>query len=104
MKKTIDKCLKSSCCLKEKSIEFIAVNDESTDNTKEVLFSYNKVAEFPAVAHQVAKQAYICWRYKVAINKVVLKNVRNPFGVFLVGFLAANSLHIFGVCKDNFAR
>ena len=56
------------------------------------------------MANQIPKLSDICRRNKTTTNKVVLKNVRNPFGIFLVGFLAANSLHIFWVCKDNFAR
>ena len=31
----------------------------------------------------------------------MLKQVSNPFGIFLVSFLSTDSLNIFGMSKDN---
>ena len=43
-------------------------------------------------------------RNKTAGNDVEFENVGDPLGVTLVGFLAADSLDILRVSKDNVAR
>ena len=67
-----------------------------------VLFSDNIIVEFPTVAYQIPKLADVCRRNKAAAYKVVLENIRNPFGIFLVGLFTSNGFHIFWMCKNNF--
>lgn len=59
-----------------------------------VLFARDEIGELPAIAHQVTELADICRRNKAAGHKVVLENVCDPFGVLLVGFLAANCFDV----------
>lgn len=68
-----------------------------------VLLTSGNVCKLPTVAHQIPKLANIRGRDKAAGNKVVLKDVRNPLCILLVGFLAANCFDIFRVCQNNFA-
>ena len=53
--------------------------------------------------YRVTKLTNICRRDKAPGAKIVLENVSDPFGVPLVGFLAPNSFHIFGVSQNNIA-
>jgi len=68
-----------------------------------VLFTDLEVGEFPAVAHQITKLPNICRRDKAAGNKVVLEDIRNPFGILLVGFLALDGFDILRVSKNDIA-
>ena len=68
-----------------------------------VLFTCCEIGELPAVAHQIPKLADICWRDKASGNQVVLKDVCDPLCVFLVSLLAADSLDILRVSKDDIA-
>lgn len=47
------------------------------------------------------KLAYGGREDKAFSNKIVLKLVNNAVSLLLVRFLSADSLNIFGVCKDN---
>ncbi len=40
-------------------------------------------------------------RHKATGNKFMLKQVSNPFGIFLVSFLSTDSLNIFRMSKDD---
>ena len=53
------------------------------------------------VAHKVTKLADVSEWHKAPGNKVMLKQISNPFGIFLVSFLSTDSLNIFGMSKDN---
>jgi len=68
-----------------------------------VLFSDIEVGELPTVTNQVPKLSNVRRRDKTAGNKVVLKNVGNPFCILLVGFLAFDCFHIFRVGENNIA-
>ena len=53
------------------------------------------------VTHKVTELADVSRRHKATGNKVVLKQVSNPFGIFLVRFLSTDSLNILWMSKDN---
>lgn len=66
-----------------------------------VLLPSGEVGQFPVIAHQIPKLANISWRDKTAAHQIVLEDVRNLFGIFLVCFLPSNRLDIFGVRQDD---
>ena len=39
--------------------------------------------------------------HKASGNKIMLKQVSNPFGIFLVSLFSTDSLNVFGMSKDN---
>ena len=53
------------------------------------------------VTHKVAELADVSGRHKASGNKIMLEEVSNPFGLFLVNFFSTDSLNIFGMSKDN---
>ena len=85
------------CCRREG-----VARPETAKSGGGVLFVPN-IGEFPAVAHQVPKLADIRRRDKAPGNEVVLEDIRNPLGVFLVGFLSPNSLDVLRVGKHDIA-
>lgn len=68
-----------------------------------VLFASIEIREFLTVTNQIPKLANVCGRNKTAGHQIMLENVGNPFGVFLVGFLPANRLDVFRMGEDNVA-
>ena len=67
-----------------------------------VLLTGYKARQLDVIAAQIAKLANVRRRDKAGTHQVALEKLGNPLGVFLVGFLAANSLDVFGVSEDNF--
>ena len=55
------------------------------------------------VAYQVPKLSDICGRDKTSVKQIVLEDVRNPFFVPLVGFLAFDCFCVFGMGKNQIA-
>ena len=68
-----------------------------------ILFTCCEIGELPAVAHQIPKLADIRWRNKASGNQIVFEDVCDPLCVFLVSLLAADSLDILWVSKDDIA-
>lgn len=53
------------------------------------------------VTHKVTNLADVSGQHKVTGNKIMPKQVSNPFGILLVSFFSRDSLDILGMCKDN---
>ena len=64
-------------------------------------FTDNEIGKFPTLANQIPKLANIRGRYKAPRNKIVLENIRDPFCVLFVGFLALDCLNVFGMSKND---
>lgn len=66
-----------------------------------VLFTGHKAGQLVTAAHEVTELPDVSGRHKAAGNKIMLEQVSDPFRIFLVSFLTADSLNIFGMGKDN---
>ena len=66
-----------------------------------VLLPGSEIGQLPMVAHQIPELADIRWWDKTAGHQIVLEDVGDPFGVFLVGFLSPNCLDVLGVGQNN---
>jgi len=68
-----------------------------------VLLAGHKAGQFKTIAHQITKLSDISGWHKATGNKIMLEEVSNPFGIFLVSFLSTDSLNIFRMSKNNVA-
>ena len=66
-----------------------------------ILFALLKEGQFEAVTHKVTELADVSGCHKTTDNKIMLKQVSNLFGIFLVSLPSTDSLNIFGMSKDN---
>jgi len=62
-----------------------------------VLFAGHNAGQFETVTQLLD----ISRGHKAIGSKIMLKQVSNPFDIFLVSFLTTNRFHIFGMCKDD---
>ena len=68
-----------------------------------VFLTGGEAGKFPTITEQVSKLADICRWDKAPSDKVVLEDVGDPLSISLVGLLAPDGFHIFGVSEDNVA-
>ena len=66
-----------------------------------VLLAGHKAGQFKTIAHQITKLSDISGWHKATGNKIMLEEVSNPFGIFIVVFLAFNSAYPFRVGNDD---
>ena len=59
-----------------------------------VLLAGHEAGQFETVTHKITKLSDISRWHKATGNKVMLEQVSNPFGIFLVSFLSTDSLNI----------
>ena len=69
-----------------------------------ILLAGGNTREFDIVTTQITELTDIRRRNKAGANKITLEQFRDPLRVLLVGFLALDSLHIFGVCQADDAN
>lgn len=80
-------------------VQFYVGNGQAVLGT--VLFPCGEAGQFPIVAHQVPKLPNLSRRDKTAGYQIVLKDVGDPFGIFLNRFLSPDHLDILGVGQDD---
>lgn len=68
-----------------------------------VLLTSGKAGEFDPIAHQVTELPDSGRRNEAARNKIMLKDVGNPFRILGICFLATNGLNVFGVGQNDVA-
>lgn len=61
----------------------------------------DEVSQFSVLAHQIPELPDIRSRDKTAGYQTVLENISDPFGVFLVCFLASDCLDVLGVGQND---
>ena len=66
-----------------------------------ILFAGLKAGQFETVTHKVTELTDVSRRHKATGNKIMFKQVSNPFRIFLVSFFTTDSLNIFRMSKDN---
>lgn len=69
-----------------------------------VFFTSGKAGKFKAIAHQIAKLADVGRRHEAGGDKVMLKKISDPFGIFFVGLFTTNGFNVFGMGEDEIAR
>ena len=67
-----------------------------------VFLADREACQFEAVTHKIAQLPDGKGRDKAAGNEVVLKDVGDPLSVPSIGFLAAESLDVFGMSENHF--
>jgi hypothetical protein len=56
------------------------------------------------IAHQIPEWSYVRRQNQTPIEQIVLEDIRDPFGIPLVGFLSLDCFQIFWMSKNKVAR
>ena len=68
-----------------------------------VLLSRHKAGQLHQIPAQVTQLPDIVWRDKASAHQIMLENVCNPFGIFLVRFLPPDGFHVFWMGQHEIA-